>query len=242
MYIICFDILKDTSFIMLHLFLEFSKMKIHYIGESSSVLNTFIAEIRDKKIQKDALRFRRNIERIGEILSYELSKSLSYSDVYVETPLGKKKVQISDNNLVLCSILRAGLPLHQGLLNYFDKAENAFISAYRHHPKNNHEFEIVVEYFAAPEIENKTLILADPMLATGQSLVAVYEAIKKYGTPKELHIIVVIGSKDGIDFIKKHFPENTHLWIAAIDDTLNDKGYIVPGLGDAGDLAFGQKL
>lgn len=217
-------------------------MKIHHLGINNSVLNTFISEIRDKKIQKDSLRFRRNIERIGEILSYELSKNLSYSSVYVETPLGKKKVQLSYNDLVLCSILRAGLPLHQGLLNYFDKAENAFISAYRHHKKNSQEFEIVVEYFASPEINNKTLILADPMLATGQSLVAVYEAIKKYGTPKELHIVAVIGAKEGIEFIKNFFPENTHLWIATIDDVLNDKGYIVPGLGDAGDLAFGEKL
>jgi uracil phosphoribosyltransferase len=217
-------------------------MKIHHIGENNSVLNTFISEIRDHKIQKDSLRFRRNIERIGEILSYELSKNLSYSAVSVETPLAKKDVQLPNNNLVLCSILRAGLPLHQGLLNYFDKAENAFISAYRHHPNNNDEFEIVVEYFASPEIDNKTLLLADPMLATGQSLVAVYEAIQKHGTPKELHIVVVIGSREGLNFIEKHFPENTHLWIAAIDEDLNDKGYIVPGLGDAGDLAFGEKL
>jgi uracil phosphoribosyltransferase len=217
-------------------------MEIHYIGESNSVLNTFIAEIRDKKIQKDSMRFRRNIERIGEILSYELSKSLSYLSVSVETPLATKNVQLPNNNLVLCSILRAGLPLHQGLLNYFDKAENAFISAYRHHPNNDAEFEIVVEYFASPEIQNKTLLLADPMLATGQSLVAVYEAIKKHGTPKELHVVAVIGSRVGIEFIEKHFPENTHLWIAAIDEELNEKGYIVPGLGDAGDLAFGQKL
>jgi len=217
-------------------------MEIHHIGESNSVLNTFIAEIRDHEIQKDSLRFRRNIERIGEILSYELSKNLSYSVVSVETPLGKKSMQLPSSDLVLCSILRAGLPLHQGLLNYFDKAENAFISAYRHHSKNKDEFEIVVEYFAAPEIDNKTLLLADPMLATGQSLVAVYEAIKKHGTPKELHIVAVIGSKEGVDFIRKNFPENTHLWIAAIDDELNSKGYIIPGLGDAGDLAYGKKL
>lgn len=217
-------------------------MKVHYIGENNSVLNSFIAEIRDKNIQKDSLRFRRNIERIGEILSYELSKELSYSSVYVETPLGKKKMQLSYNDLVLCSILRAGLPLHQGLLNYFDKAENAFISAYRSHTKNKEKFEIVVEYFASPEIENKTLLLADPMLATGKSLVAVYEAIKKKSTPKEIHIISVIGSKEGVDFIADNFPENTHLWIAAIDSELNNKGYIIPGLGDAGDLAFGNKL
>ncbi|KGL62263.1 uracil phosphoribosyltransferase [Polaribacter sp. Hel1_85] len=217
-------------------------MIIHHIQEKNSILNKFISEIRDVKIQKDSLRFRRNIERIGEILGYELSKELSYSSISVETPLGKKKEQLSKNDIVLCSILRAGLPLHQGMLNYFDDAENAFISAYRHHPNNDAKFEIVVEYFAAPSIENKTLLLADPMLATGQSLIAVLEAIKKYGTPKEIHIAVVIGSKDGIEFIKDKFPENTHLWIAAIDDELNSKGYIVPGLGDAGDLAFGTKL
>lgn len=217
-------------------------MTIHHIAENNSVLNTFLSELRDKTIQKDSLRFRRNIERIGEILSYELSKTLSYKPKNITTPLGNKEVNLSTNNLVLCSILRAGLPLHQGLLNYFDKAENAFISAYRHHPNNDQDSEIVVEYFASPEIENKTLLLADPMLATGQSLVAVYEAIKKQGIPKDIHILAVIGAKEGIDFVAKHFPENTHLWIATIDDSLNEKGYIIPGLGDAGDLAFGQKL
>lgn len=217
-------------------------MIIHHLTENNSVLNSFISEIRDKNIQKDSLRFRRNIERIGEILAYELSKTLNYKTVNIKTPLGKKEIQLCSDNIILCSILRAGLPLHNGLLNYFDDAENAFISAYRHHPDNEIDFEIIVEYFASPEIENKTLILADPMLATGQSLVAVYEAIKKHGVPKEIHIAAVIGSKEGVDFIKKHFPENTQLWIAAIDDELNEKGYIVPGLGDAGDLAFGQKL
>ncbi len=217
-------------------------MTIHHIAENNSVLNTFLSEIRDKNIQKDSLRFRRNIERIGEILSYELSKTLSYTSENITTPLGTKEVQLSTNDLVLCSILRAGLPLHQGLLNYFDKAENAFISAYRHHPNNDQDSEIVVEYFASPEIENKTLLLADPMLATGQSLVAVYEAIKKQGIPKDIHILAVIGAKEGVDFVAEHFPENTHLWIATIDDSLNEKGYIIPGLGDAGDLAFGQKL
>lgn len=217
-------------------------MHIHYLLENNSILNKFIAEIRDVTIQKDSLRFRRNIERIGEILGYELSKKLTFKTSEIKTPLGVKSSFKIDNDIVLCSILRAGLPLHQGLLNYFDDAENAFISAYRHHPNNTKDFEIVVEYFAAPTIENKTLLLADPMLATGQSLVAVYEAIKKQGTPKELHIVSVIAAKEGIDFIEKHFPKNTHLWIAAIDDTLNDKGYIIPGLGDAGDLAFGAKL
>lgn len=217
-------------------------MKIHQIEKNNSILNKFISEIRDLNIQRDSLRFRRNIERIGEILGYELSKVLSYKNIDIETPLGVKEMQLSVNNIILCSILRAGLPLHQGLLNYFDDAENAFISAYRNHSKNNDDFEIVVEYLASPEIENKTLILADPMLATGQSLVAVYEAIKKQGTPKEIHIVTVIGSQEGVDFIEHHFPKNTHLWIAAIDSDLNSKGYIIPGLGDAGDLAFGQKL
>ncbi|GAB7255989.1 uracil phosphoribosyltransferase [Polaribacter sp. OB-PA-B3] len=217
-------------------------MHIHNISSSNTILNKFISEIRDVNVQKDSLRFRRNIERIGEVLSYELSKELNYSVNKVETPLGIKEIDQLTNKIVLCSILRAGLPLHQGLLNYFDDAENAFISAYRNHPENGVPSEIIVEYFASPSIEGKTLLLADPMLATGQSLVAVYEAIKKYGTPKELHIIVVIASKEGVDYISKHFPENTHLWIAALDDTLNEKGYIIPGLGDAGDLAFGKKL
>tara|TARA_B110001450_G_scaffold191700_1_gene179927 strand:+ start:256 stop:939 length:684 start_codon:yes stop_codon:yes gene_type:complete len=227
---------------MLPLFLQIDKMQIHHLGESNSVLNTFIAEIRGKNSQKDSMRFRRNIERIGEVLGYELSKKLSYSSVSIASPLGKKEQQLVSDNIVLCSILRAGLPLHQGLLNYFDGVENGFISAYRHHPNNDLAFEIVVEYFAAPAIENKTVLLADPMLASGQSLVAVLEAIKKHGTPKEIHIVVVIGSSEGIEFIKDKFPENTHLWIAAIDTELNSKGYIVPGLGDAGDLSFGPKL
>ena len=227
---------------LINLFTYLHKMQIHHISENNSILNKFIAEIRDVTIQKDSLRFRRNIERIGEVLGYELSKKLNYTSKNVVTPLGIKKVNKTTNNIVLCSVLRAGLPLHQGLLNYFDDAENAFISAYRHHPNNDATFEIVVEYFAAPKIENKTLLLADPMLATGQSLVAVYEAIIKNGTPKELHIVAVIASREGIDFIKTHFPENTHLWIAAIDNDLNEKGYIIPGLGDAGDLSFGTKL
>lgn len=217
-------------------------MHIHHIGTENSILNKFLAEIRSVDIQKDSMRFRRNIERIGEILGYELSKNLSFSTKEINTPLGVKDIEIITNDVVLCSILRAGLPLHNGLLNYFDDAENAFISAYRHHPNNDEEFEIVVEYFASPSIEGKTLLLADPMLATGQSLVAVYEAILKYGTPKEIHVAAVIGSSEGVDLIKKHFPENTHLWIADIDAELNEKGYIIPGLGDAGDLAFGTKM
>ncbi len=216
-------------------------MQIHNIGKTNSILNSFIAEIRDDKIQKDSLRFRRNIERIGEILTYEMSRALDYNSKSIRTPLGTKKLQVISNKIVLCSILRAGLPLHQGLLNYFDKAESAFISAYRK-VKPNGEFDIRVEYFASPSLQDKTLILADPMLATGQSLVATYQSLVSHGVPKELHVVVVIGSNDGIQYIQKHLPKETHLWIATIDETLDNHGYIIPGLGDAGDLAFGDKL
>lgn len=217
-------------------------MKIHNLSKQNSVLNTFISEIRDVKIQKDSMRFRRNIERIGEVLGYEMSKTFHYEQKYIITPLDKSDINLIKNDIVLCSILRAGMPLHNGLLNYFDTAENAFISAYRHHKNNSDAFEIIVEYLACPNLENKTLILADPMLATGQSLLATYEALKPFGTPKEIHLACTIGSQEGIDYINKKFPKNTHLWIAAIDKELNSKGYIVPGLGDAGDLAFGEKL
>ena len=217
-------------------------MTVHNLEAENSILNTFVTQLRDVSIQKDKMRFRKNIERIGEILGYELSKFLEQVIIETTTPLGVRKTTIPINDIVLCSILRAGLPLHNGVLNYFDNAENAFISAYRHHVNNDNNFEIVVEYFASPSIENKTVILIDPMLATGKSLVAVNEAIKKHGEPKQLHILSVIGAKQGIEFIKNRFPKNTHLWIAAIDNDLNSKGYIVPGLGDAGDLAFGEKL
>ena len=217
-------------------------MIVHHLLKKKSVLNTFIKEIRDQDIQKDSMRFRRNLERIGEILSYELSKELEYSKETTLTVLGEKKLKVHSNDIIICSILRAGLPLHQGILNYFDTAENAFISAYRYPLKNDNEFEIKVEYFATPTLDGKTLIIADPMLATGKSMVTVYEAIKKFGTPKKIHIVSVIGSELGVNYIKKHFPKSTELWIADIDPTLNEKGYIVPGLGDAGDLSYGPKL
>ena len=217
-------------------------MHIHNLSLKNSILNTFISEMRDKEIQKDSMRFRRNIERTGEILGYELSKVLNYQSSDINTPLGTAKIMTLDNDIVLCSILRAGVPLHNGLLNYFDDAENAFISAYRHHRDDPESFEIVVEYLACPSLENKTLILADPMLATGQSLIATYEALKPFGIPKEIHLVNVIGAQKGVDFIDDYFPEKTHLWIATVDKELNDKDYIVPGLGDAGDLAFGEKL
>ena len=217
-------------------------MIVRHLLKQNSVLNTFLKEIRNQNIQKDSMRFRRNLERIGEILSYELSKELEYSKETTLTVLGDKKLKVHSNDIIICSILRAGLPLHQGILNYFDTAENAFISAYRYPLKNDNEFEIKVEYFATPTLDGKTLIIADPMLATGKSMVTVYEVIKKFGTPKKIHIVSVIGSKFGVNFIKNHFPTNTELWIADIDPILNEKGYIVPGLGDAGDLSYGPKL
>ena len=217
-------------------------MHIHNLSEQDSILNTFISEIRDVSIQKDRMRFRRNIERIGEVLGYEMSKVLNYKPSSIKTPLGTSSINTLENDIVLCSILRAGVPLHNGLLNYFDGAENAFISAYRHHKHNPESFEIIVEYLACPSLENKTLILADPMLATGQSMLATFEALKPFGIPKDIHLVSVIGAQEGIDYVKNHFNADTHLWIATIDKKLNNKGYIIPGLGDAGDLAFGEKL
>ena len=167
-------------------------MQIHNLTKKNSILNTFISELRDVNVQKDRMRFRRNIERVGEVLGYELSKVLNYTPSDVKTPLGKSRVNLPQNDIVICSILRAGVPLHNGLLNYFDNSENAFISAYRHHKDNLEDFEIIVEYLACPNLDGKTLILADPMLATGQSLVSTYKALKPYGTPKEVHLVSVI--------------------------------------------------
>lgn len=217
-------------------------MKIHYISENNSVLNHFLAQIRNVNIQNDSMRFRRNIERIGEIMAYELSKVLPYKNVEIQTPLGIKKTTQIETDLVLCPILRAGLPLHNGFLNYFDHAENSFVSACRHHPKNDDEFEILVEYQAISNLNNKTVLLLDPMLATGQSIVAVHEKLVQNAIPKEIHIIVVIAAPEGVAYLEKNLPEKCHLWIAALDEKLNDKNYIVPGLGDAGDLAYGSKL
>jgi len=217
-------------------------MTIHNFGSENSLLNTFLSEIRDAGIQSDPMRFRRNIERIGEVLGYEMSKTLHYQDSSITTPFGIKEMRLPTNKLVLCSVLRAGLPLHHGLLNYFDRAGNAFISAYRVHPEGGDEFEVVVKYFAAPSLQGKTLVLTDPMLATGKTLENVFKALKGHGKPEVLHIISVIGSRAGVDYVRQVFPEDTHLWIASIDDELTSRGYILPGLGDAGDLAFGEKL
>lgn len=217
-------------------------MIVHDFSNQNSVLSQFVSEMRNVSIQKDSMRFRKNIERIGEILSYEMSKTLQFKSEVVKTPLGEKQMQVPLNDLVVCSILRAALPFHNGILNFFDKAENAFISAYRHHPDGGDNFEVIVNYLASPSIENKTLVLTDPMLATGKTLENVLKAFKSHGAPKQIHILSIIGAKPGIEYIENVFPENTHLWIAAVDDTLNSRGYIIPGLGDAGDLSFGEKL
>jgi uracil phosphoribosyltransferase len=216
-------------------------MHIHKLHKQNSIINKFIAELRDINIQKDSMRFRRNIERIGELLGYELSKSLNYTSKEIQTPLGISKIKLSKDQLVICSILRAGLPLHHGLQNCFDNAENSFISAFRHHTSET-QFEIKVEYLASPSLEGKTLIIADPMLATGRTFVNVLEALKHLGTPSKVHLVSVIGSQPGIDFLNRELPDDYTLWIAAVDPELNEHGYIVPGLGDAGDLCFGIKL
>ncbi|WP_396198690.1 uracil phosphoribosyltransferase [Flavobacterium sp.] len=217
-------------------------MNSHYISEENSVLNHFLSQLREVTIQKDSMRFRRNMERIGEIMAYEISKKLTYSDIAITTPLGIKNTTKIAEEVVLCSILRAGLTLHQGFLNYFDAAENGFISAYRNHYNSDENFDILVEYQAVPNMTDKTLILVDPMLATGQSLVAVLNKILATHQPKEIHIAVVIAAPEGIKYITENLPKNCHLWVASLDEKLNEKNYIVPGLGDAGDLAYGNKL
>jgi uracil phosphoribosyltransferase len=217
-------------------------MQIHYLSNKNSVLNHFLAEIRNVNVQNDSMRFRRNIERIGEIMSYEMSKILNYKNIEIQTPLGIKNTTEIEDKLVLCSILRAGLPLHLGFLNYFDKAENGFVSAYRYHKNDDIFFEIKVEYQAVPNIENKNLFLIDPMLATGQSMVAVYQKLMEKGSPKETHIAVIIAAPEGIEYLKNNLPDSCHLWVATLDEKLNEKNYIIPGLGDAGDLAYGNKL
>lgn len=218
-------------------------MKVINLSEHHSVLNNFLREIRDVDIQKDRLRFRRNIERIGEVMAIELSKELDYISTDIQTPLAKTTVDTIHDPLVLATILRAGLPLHQGFLNIFDHAENAFLSAYRHEGKDG-ELEIVAEYMAAPSIEGKTLIVVDPMLATGMSMEVGYLALLKHGTPRHTHLCCTIATPQAIDCLRKALndSEDVTLWCAAIDPVLNEKKYIVPGLGDAGDLCYGIKV
>jgi uracil phosphoribosyltransferase len=214
---------------------------VHELGTKSSILNHYIAEIRDEEIQKDSMRFRRNLERIGEILAYEISKTLIFESSTVKTPLGTAKVELMKEQPVIASILRAGLTMHNGLLNTFDKAENAFVSAYRR-PTGTNEIDVMVEYKACPDLTDKVLIIADPMLATGLSMALVFEALLKNGTPKKIHIASAIASRSAINLLTKNLPIPTDIWVGAIDEELNPKSYIVPGLGDAGDLAYGVKL
>lgn len=215
-------------------------MQIHHLGETSSILNRFVAELRDINIQKDSLRFRRNVERIGEIMAYEISKGFEYSTKQIETPLGIAPTTTPDDRVVISTILRAGLPFHHGFLNYLDYAENAFVSAYRKY-KDRLNFDIHIEYIASPSIEGKTLIVTDPMLATGSSMELAYKALLTKGTPASIHVATIIASRQAIDYIQQKMPEVSTLWVAAIDPALNDHSYILPGLGDAGDLAFGEK-
>lgn len=214
---------------------------INLTTTGNSILSQFISELRNIEVHSDSMRFRRNLERIGEIFAYEISKKLKYESKNITTPLGELEMMVPTNNVVVSSILRAGLPLHNGLLGYFDKAENAFISAFRKYHKDG-SFDIQFGYLSAPDINNKTLILSDPMLATGSSMVLAYKSMLKRGTPIHTHIVSVIASKEGVEYLKKNIPDNNYtLWLGAVDDELTAKSFIVPGLGDAGDLAFGAK-
>lgn len=216
--------------------------QINYLGKENSIFNHFFAEIRNTEIQQDRMRFRRNLERLGEIFAYEISKTLDYEEREINTPLGSVNMNILKNKPVLATILRAGLPLHQGLLNYFDDSENAFISAFRKSHRDG-SFEIQIDYMSAPDLEDKTLILADPMVATGQSMLLAYEELLNNGRPKHTHFVSIIASSEGIEYLQnKLSPNNCTIWVGAVDDELTAQSYIVPGLGDAGDLAYGAKL
>ena len=216
---------------------------IHILNKENTILNKFIAQIRDRELQRDSMRFRRNLERVGEVMSYEISRVLDYKTQIVETPLGEAAVEMISDKIVIATILRAGLPMHQGFLNYFDDAESTFVSAYRKSSKDG-SFKVKVEYVSNCNLEGKTLILVDPMLATGTSLVLAYEAlIAKGGEPEHTHIASVIASEQGVDYAMQHLPSrSTTLWVGAVDAELTSRSYIVPGIGDAGDLAFGEKL
>ena len=220
-------------------------MKIINFAESNSVINQYVAELRDVHIQGDRNTFRHNLQRIGQLMAYEVSKTLTYSVKEIQTPLAIAKANTHDDKIVLATVFRAGLPFHQGFLDVFDHAGNAFVSAYRYYMDEKHEdVGIKVEYLAAPDLTDKTLIIADPMLATGGSLQLAYEALCTKGIPKQLHLCCVIAAQKGVDHLLKLFKplDNITLWCAAIDPVLNEHKYIVPGLGDAGDLAYGDKI
>lgn len=217
-------------------------MEVIDFNKSNTILNKFIAELRDVKVQQDQMRFRRNLERVGEIMAYEISKRLNYNTEQVQTPLGTTGINVPEEDIVLATVFRAGLPFHQGFHNYFDHCENAFVSAFRDYTEGN-KLEVTIEYLASPSIEGKTLIIADPMLATGSSMFLSYKALLTKGTPKCIHIACTIASQQGVRYIVEHMKDvpNVTLWCAAIDDELDAHSYIVPGLGDAGDLSFGPK-
>ena len=215
-------------------------MKVVDLSKTNSVVNKFIAEMRDVNIQNDRIRFRTNVQRIGEIIAYEISKELNYESQDVTTPLGIADVNVPSDQIVVAAILRAGLPLHQGVLNVFDDAENAFVSAYRNY-NDDYNFDIHIEYIASPSLDDKVLVLCDPMLATGGSMELAYEALLSKGTPDKLHVVSVIASRQAIEYLEDKLPNDATVWVGAIDEFLNQHKYIVPGLGDAGDLAFGEK-
>ncbi len=213
---------------------------IHNLSSQNSIANQFLAQLRDVNVQNNRLLFRENMQRLGNIFAYEISKHIDYREVEVETPLGISKSNIPDSKIVLCTILRAGLPLYNGILDFFDDANNSFVAAYRKNHKDG-TFEISLEYITCPDLTGATLILIDPMLATGASIEKTLESLHEYGKYEQLHIVSIIASSFGVNHIKRLYP-NAHLWMAAEDEELTAKSYIVPGLGDAGDLAFGKKL
>ncbi len=217
-------------------------MKTINLSEQNTVLNRFVSELRDVEIQKDSMRFRRNIERIGEIMAYEISRTLNYASLETTTPLGLSTTNVPTDGIVIATILRAGLVYHHGFLNCFDNAENAFVSAYRKYRENHQSFHVHIEYIASPKIDDKVLILTDPMLATGGSMDLSYQALLTKGKPKHIHIATIIASRQAIEYCQNNFPQDkTTIWAAAIDPDLDESAYIVPGLGDAGDLAYGEK-
>lgn len=213
---------------------------LNILGNQNSIVNQFISEMRDEQVQKDRMRFRRNLERLGEIFAYEISKHLPFAPKEITTPLGTAIVPVMAAQPVIATILRAGLPLHQGLLNYFDMADNAFISAYRKHHKDG-SFDIKLEYVSAPQLNERILILNDPMLATGSSIVMTYRRLLELGIPTHTHIVCALASTQGVNYVKSHLPSEVTLWIGAVDEELTAQAYIVPGLGDAGDLSYGNK-
>ncbi len=214
---------------------------LHIMSKENTILNNFIAQLRDVDIQKDSMRFRHNLERIGEMTAYEISKTLVYEPALVETPLGEANLMLARDNIVLATIMRAGLPYHQGFLNCFDNARSAFVSTFRRYSKDN-SFKINVEYISSCNLEGKILILVDPLIATGASIVLAHNAlVEKGGTPKETHIATVIASEEGLDYTSRNLPPEAHIWCGAVDEELTVQSFVVPGMGDAGDLAYGSK-